>query len=147
MLAGGCSQAMPQLFPLPAAACDSLNPRFLAPKLSRAWSRWGAGTEMLELLLEITGRKINAWLDEITDSCNLSPHPGVWPWALSVVPQLGRARHGCGQLLPSSFSPVHDILLQKRCWWTPHPVYPSGSVAASFSLETPFQPSLQVIGS
>lgn len=48
MLAEGCSQAMPQLFLLPAATCDALNPRFLALKLSQAWSwlglRRGAGT-------------------------------------------------------------------------------------------------------
>lgn len=87
------------------------------------------------------------WLDELTDSCNLSQHPRVWPWALLVVLYLGRARHGCGWLLPLSLSPVHDVFLRKQCWWTPHHVYPSGSVATSFSLETPLQPSLQVIGS
>lgn len=62
----------------------------------------------------------NSKKNKYVAGCSLSPDRRVCPWALLVVPQLVRARHGRDQLLPLSFS-MYGILLQKQSWWTSCP--------------------------
>lgn len=95
---------------------------------------------MLELLLRIIDRKINAWLDEISP-CILEFGPGLFRLCHSPAGQ-DTAVAGCSHHPSPSCATSSS-----KSSAGGHPAYPPSSVATSFSLETPFQPSFQVIGS
>lgn len=120
----------------PVPGTETVPGLVLARITAGSWNK----QEMLELLLRITSRKINVWLDEIFPR-TLEFGPGLFGLCCSSAGQ-GTAVAGCSHHpSPSCATSSSESIAGGHST----PCMPPGSVAASFSVETPFQPPLQVI--